>query len=49
VARLGQGRRFWGSEVDADAYRIARGRVAEELESPGKTEAPAMAVSAEGA
>lgn len=33
VARLGRGRRFWGSEVDADTCSIARRRIAEELAS----------------
>jgi DNA modification methylase len=46
VARLGQGRRFWGSEVDADTCSIARRRVAEELRSPGTTTVPAKAMSA---
>jgi site-specific DNA-methyltransferase (adenine-specific) len=31
VARLGQGRRFWGSEIDAETCRVARSRVAQEL------------------
>jgi DNA modification methylase len=30
VVRLGQGRRFWGSEIDPDKCAIARSRVAEE-------------------
>ena len=33
VARLGQGRRFVGSEIDPDTCKVARNRVAEELES----------------
>jgi ParB-like chromosome segregation protein Spo0J len=31
VARLGQGRRFWGSEIDLQTCAIARSRVAEEV------------------
>jgi hypothetical protein len=31
VARLGQGRRFWGSEIDLQTCAIARNRVAEEV------------------
>ena len=44
VARLGQGRRFWGSEVDTETCSIARRRVAEELKSPGATVSMAKAV-----
>ena len=29
VSRLGQGRRFWGAEIDAETCAIARRRVAE--------------------
>lgn len=45
VARLNQGRRFRGSEVDPATCAIARSRVAEELRSPGTTAAPAKVVS----
>jgi hypothetical protein len=55
VARLGQGRKFWGAEVDPETCAIARNRVAEELESPGATAARSnrcgtntMAASARG-
>jgi site-specific DNA-methyltransferase (adenine-specific) len=40
VARLGQGRRFWGSEIDAGACAIARSRVAEEMRSSGTQPIP---------
>jgi ParB-like chromosome segregation protein Spo0J len=43
VARLGQGRRFWGSEVDAQTCAIARRRVGEDLKLPG---VPVKTVSA---
>ena len=46
VARLGQGRRFWGSEVDAETCSIARRRVAEELKSPCAATDPAKAMAA---
>jgi ParB-like chromosome segregation protein Spo0J len=35
VARLGQWRRFWGSEIDPDTYRIARSRITEEVREGG--------------
>ncbi len=43
VARLGQGRRFWGSEIDADTCRIARSRVAQELSAGGTPATPMKA------
>jgi DNA methylase len=46
VVRLGQSRRFWGSEIDAETCAIARRRVAEELRSPGVATIPAEAVPA---
>jgi hypothetical protein len=33
VARLGQGRQFWGSEVDSETSGLARHRVAQELKT----------------
>jgi hypothetical protein len=44
VARLGQGRRFWGSEIDADTWRIARSRVAQDL-TAGKPTVPMKATA----
>jgi ParB-like chromosome segregation protein Spo0J len=40
VARLGQGRRFWGSEIDAETCAIARSRVAGEVQSGGREPIP---------
>jgi site-specific DNA-methyltransferase (adenine-specific) len=42
VARLGQGRRFWGAEVDPETCAIARSRVAEEV---GTAASPAATVA----
>jgi site-specific DNA-methyltransferase (adenine-specific) len=44
VARLGQGRRFWGSEIDAEACALARSRVAEEVQT-GASPAARVATS----
>jgi ParB-like chromosome segregation protein Spo0J len=45
VARLGQGRRFLGAEIDAGTCRIARNRVAQELRTGLTTAVPKAAVS----
>ena len=41
VARLGEGRKFVGSEIDPDTCKIARNRVAEEIGSGGAAAIPA--------
>jgi DNA modification methylase len=45
VTRLGQGRRFWGAEIDHDTCKIARSRVAELLRSLGGEKTSAAKVA----
>jgi hypothetical protein len=45
AARLGQGRRFWGAEIDGQACAIARSRVAEEARPGGMAESPTAKVA----
>jgi hypothetical protein len=46
--RLGYGRRFWGSEIDADTYAVARGRIAEEVRLAGTQATPAAQAASAG-